>query len=113
MNYFRIKENSFIARLAAGKLRAKNVAMVIGRTIYLYGVTSPAFLADEHWVRHELKHIEQYQRYGVLKFLFKYLVQSIKHGYYNNPLEKEARAAENDAAILARFVLKPKDQGQV
>jgi len=112
MNYFRIKENSFIARLAAGKLRAKNVAMVIGRTVHLYGVTSAAFLADERWVRHELKHIEQYQRYGVWRFLFKYLVQSIKYGYYNNPLEKEARAAENDAAILARFVLKPKDTVQ-
>ncbi|MBO9591611.1 MAG: DUF4157 domain-containing protein [Niabella sp.] len=113
MHSFRIKENSFIARLAAGKLKSKNVAMVLGHTIHLYGVTRAAFLADERWVRHELKHIEQYQRYGILKFLFKYLAQAIKYGYYNCPLEKEARAAEQDAAILARFVLKKGDTAPV
>ncbi|WP_300600179.1 DUF4157 domain-containing protein [Niabella sp.] len=113
MHFFRIKENSFLARLAAGKLKSKNVAMVLGHTIHLYGVSQAAFLADERWVRHELKHIEQYQRYGVLRFLFKYLVQSIKYGYYNCPLEKEARAAEKDAAILARFELKKNGNAQV
>ncbi|WP_018630426.1 hypothetical protein [Niabella aurantiaca] len=105
MNYFRIKENTFIARLAVRKLKTKNVAMVVGHTIHLYGVTKEAFLADERWVRHELKHIEQYKRYGVLGFLFRYLIQTIRHGYYNCPLEKEARAAERDPLILARFGL--------
>ncbi|MCF3111013.1 DUF4157 domain-containing protein [Niabella sp. CC-SYL272] len=109
---FRIKENSFIARLGARKLKTGNIAMVIGHTIHLYGVTQAVFLADERWVRHELKHIEQYQRYGVLKFLFKYFVQSVKYGYYNCPLEKEARAAEHDATILARFELKKNDSAQ-
>ncbi|MBZ4189678.1 DUF4157 domain-containing protein [Niabella beijingensis] len=111
MTPFRIKENSWIARLAAGKLKSKNVALVIGRTIYLYGATKAAFLADERWVRHELKHIEQYQRYGLLRFLFKYLVESVKHGYYNNVLEKEARAAERDELIATRFTLKNKKSG--
>ncbi|MGJ7030837.1 DUF4157 domain-containing protein [Niabella hirudinis] len=111
MNYFRIKENSFIARLGARKLKSGNVAMVIGRTVHLWGATRSAFLADERWVRHELKHIEQYQRYGILRFLFKYLAQSIKYGYYNCPLEKEARAAESDPAILARFTPDPQNNG--
>ncbi|ANH84139.1 DUF4157 domain-containing protein [Niabella ginsenosidivorans] len=105
MNYFRIKENSFLARLAAGKLKSKTVAMVIGRTVHLYGATKAEFLANKSWMRHELKHVEQYQQYGVLKFLYKYLVQTAKYGYYNCPIEKEARAAENDPFILARFQL--------
>lgn len=111
MNYFRIKENTFIARLAARKLKAKNVALVVGHTIHVYGVTKETFLADERWVRHELKHIEQYRRYGLFGFLFRYLIQTIRHGYYNCPLEKEARAAENDPEILARFTLDPQNSG--
>lgn len=106
MNFFYIKENAFIARIAAGKLRSKAVAMVIGHTVYLHGITKEAFLANESWVRHELKHVEQYQRYGMLLFLYKYLIQTIKYGYYNCPIEKEARTAEKDPEILVKFKLK-------
>lgn len=108
MNYFRIKENSFIARLAAKKLRTRNVAMVVGKTIHLYGATKPEFLADERWVRHELKHVEQYQRYGLLGFLLRYMWQTIQKGYYNCGLECEARSAEADEKIIHRFTLKEK-----
>ena len=44
--------------------------------------------------RHELKHIEQINREGYIKFSFKYLWYSFKYGYKNNPYEIEAREAE-------------------
>lgn len=112
MNYFRIKENSFIARLAAKKLCTKKVAMVVGKTIHLYGATKPEFLADERWVRHELKHVEQYQRYGFIGFLFRYIIQTARHGYYNCVIEKEARDAETDTQIIARFNQKQEAKNQ-
>lgn len=89
-----IKENSWIARVAAWKLGCSNVAIVIGRTIYLHNTSQQEFLANRRWVLHELKHLEQFKRYGMLKFLFFYLLESIRHGYTNNRFEIEARAAE-------------------
>jgi hypothetical protein len=41
-----IKENSWISQLAAKKLRSKNAAIVIRKTIYLYNVIIEGFLAD-------------------------------------------------------------------
>lgn len=90
----RIKENSWLARIAVWKLNTHSVAMVLGSTIYLYNVTKEEFLADEEWVRHECCHIRQFKRYGFLGFLLRYLWESIRHGYYNNRFEVEARNAE-------------------
>jgi hypothetical protein len=45
-----IKENSWIALLAAKKLRSKNVAIVIGKIIHLHNVSKEDFLKDEKWV---------------------------------------------------------------
>jgi hypothetical protein len=91
---FYIKENSFLAKIAAKKLRAESVAMVLGKTIYLYGTTKENFLKDEKWIKHELCHIKQYEEHGIILFLIKYLWESLKVGYYNNKYEIEARAAE-------------------
>ena len=90
-----IKTNSYLAKVAAWKLHTKQIAMVIGKTIHLYGVSEDAFLANERWLKHELKHVEQYKENGTIKFLGLYLLESIKSGYYNNRFEKEARAAED------------------
>ncbi len=90
-----IKENSWIAKLAAKKLASQNVAIVIGKTIYLYGVNTQQFLSDEKWVKHELCHIQQYKEHGLLAFIIKYLWESIKKGYTNNKYEAEARLAED------------------
>lgn len=90
----RIKENSFLALLAAKKLKAHKVAMVIGKTIYLHNTTTEDFLKDKCWMKHELAHIEQYKKHGVLKFLTLYIWYSIKYGYYKNPFEVEAREKE-------------------
>jgi hypothetical protein len=94
---YSIKENSFIARIAAWKLGAESVAIVLGKTIYLHNTSTVEFLQNEQWVRHELCHIRQFREHGFVPFIFKYLLESLKHGYYNNKFEMEARAAENPA----------------
>ena len=91
-----IRENSFIAKLAALKLNAKAVAIVTGDTINLYNTSKEMFLQDEEWLRHELCHIKQYREHGYAGFIFKYLAESVKSGYYNNKFEKEAREAERE-----------------
>lgn len=92
---FLIKENSWIAKLAAKKLRSDNVAIVIGKTIHLHNVSKEDFLKDEKWVKHEMCHIHQFKQYGFLTFIFKYIWESMKNGYYNNKYEVEAREGEN------------------
>jgi len=92
----RIKENSFAAKIAARKLHSDTVALVLGNTIHLYNVSKQDFLSDKKWLKHELKHIDQFRQYGTLPFLLLYLMKWIKHGYTNNRFEAEAREAEND-----------------
>lgn len=104
-NPVRIRENSALARLAARKLGSPNVAMVIGKTIHLHGVSSADFRKKPSWVAHELQHIRQYERYGTVGFLLRYFYHSLRKGYYNNPLEAEARAAEKDLSLLNHYSL--------
>lgn len=94
MAHITLKENSWLARLAARKLRSGRCALVLGRTIHLFNITSAEFMSSPQLIRHELKHVEQYQRLGFLKFLALYGWYSLRYGYYHNPLEREARAAE-------------------
>jgi uncharacterized protein YjaZ len=89
-----VVENAWLAKMAAIKMGSQRVAMVIGRRIYLWGVSKTDFLQQPAWVKHELAHVAQYQRYGVATFLFLYVLEWIKKGYYNNRFEVEARAAE-------------------
>ena len=91
---FYIKENSWQARLAAKKMKADSVAMVLGKTIHLWGTTKENFLADERWVKHELCHIKQFATNGYVLFTVKYLWECFRVGYYNNKYEAEARSAE-------------------
>lgn len=91
---FHIRQNSWIAKLAALKLRSDNVAIVIGKTIHLYHVSKEDFLKDNKWVKHEMCHINQFEKYGYYTFVIKYIYESIKHGYDNNKYEVEARNAE-------------------
>ena len=92
----KIKENSILARIAAGQLKSKNAAIVFRKTIHLFGVGKAEFLANEKWVKHELKHVEQYSQYGFFRFIFLYLQETIRNGYFNNRFEAEAREAENN-----------------
>ncbi len=91
---FLIRENSWIAKLAARKLQSDNVAIVIGKTIHLHHVSKEDFLKDEKWLKHEKCHLKQFKRYGFFSFIAMYLWESMKHGYYENKYEKEARRAE-------------------
>lgn len=66
------------------------------------GITLPPFgvyilaerLDDEPLRRHEMAHWQQAKDMGTLKFYAKYLWLLMRHGYWNHPMEIEARAAE-------------------
>lgn len=45
---------------------------------------------------HELVHWQQYQREGLLPFLYNYTAQALTKGYDKNPYEIEARYNESD-----------------
>ena len=85
---FLIKENSWIAKIAARKIHSDNVAIVIGKTIHLYHVSKNDFLKNEKWVKHEMCHVNQFKKYGFFSFIFKYLWESMKVGYYENKFDK-------------------------
>jgi hypothetical protein len=95
-----IKERSFIARIAAKRLRCRRVAIVIGKTIHLHNTSKQDFISNARWVRHEMVHIDQFRRYGNLKFALVYIFESIRKGYWNNRFEVEARQAETNEPIL-------------
>ena len=91
---YKIKEHSWVARIAAWKLSSKRVAIVVGRTIHLHNASKTEFLNNPRWVKHELCHIEQFRRYGFFRFVIMYLWESMRKGYYKNKYEVEAREAE-------------------
>jgi hypothetical protein len=90
----RIKENSWLARVAAWKLKVDSVALTLGKTIHLYRATRQELLQNNRWLRHELAHVEQFRRYGFFTFILLYLAEWLKKGYYANRFEVEARRAE-------------------
>ena len=89
-----IKENSWLAKLAAWKLGVDNVALTLGTTIHLHKASAEVLINDERWVRHELKHVEQFLKYGFVRFILLYVMESLRNGYENNRFEIEAREAE-------------------
>jgi hypothetical protein len=97
--HVRISENSWFAAIAAYKLGVPSVALTLGETIHLHNTSRSGFLADHRWVRHEMAHVEQFRRYGFWNFIFLYLLESLRNGYYLNKFEVEARAAENEIVI--------------
>lgn len=90
---FKIVEKSPLARIARMVLNSSNVAMVLGKTIHLSGVNRHDFLRDKAWLAHELCHIRQFKEHGFFRFLWLYLRESARVGYYNNKYEVEARMA--------------------
>ena len=57
VNALKIKERSLFARIARLVLKSPNVAMVLGKTIHLSGVSREEFLHNKPWVAHELCHV--------------------------------------------------------
>lgn len=86
------------------------MAITIGSTIYLYKSNINQLLENKKWLCHELTHVKQFEKYGRLKFIFLYLIETTKNGYYNNKFEIEARANENNKAILNEFEIVPKNK---
>jgi hypothetical protein len=99
----KIKENSWLAALAAKKMGTCRVALVIGKTIHLHNTTLPDFIENKRWLAHELKHIDQYAQYGTIRFLWLYLKESMLKGYHQNKYEVEARGAETDESLLKKY----------
>lgn len=89
----RIIENSKIARLAAKLKKEEKYALTLGKTIFIT-CTKEEFFADPWWVKHELTHVRQFKKHGMLNFLGLYFFYSLFHDYRNIPFEKEAIAAE-------------------
>lgn len=98
-----IKENSWLALLAAKKLHVDKVAIVVNQTIYLHNCSKVDFLNNRKWLLHELKHVQQYQQLGTVRFIFSYLYESMVKGYKHNRFEMEARIAEQEEALLSRY----------
>lgn len=96
----RIKEQSLFAKAAARVLRCKTVAVVWGSTIHLWNVNRLDFLNQTPWVVHEIAHVRQFRRHGLLRFSILYLVESARRGYINNQYEVEAREAEREIPDL-------------
>ena len=91
---YHIKVNSWFAKLAAKKMKAYQLAIVMGNTIHLFNCSKEDFLKNERWLKHELCHVRQFKEHGYYLFIIKYLWEWMRKGYYNNKYEVEARAAE-------------------
>ena len=75
-------------------------AITFGKHIFYTETNPPPWL-----VRHEMKHVEQYQKHGFMGFLFIYINDYLKgrlqglsdyDAYLNIPFEIEAREAEKE-----------------
>ena len=103
MTKVKIKENSWLAKIAAKQLDSTSMAMVVGKTIHLHNSSREEFLRNKKWVRHEVAHVKQYAKLGMLRFIFFYLLETFNKGYENNRFEVDARRKERDVAILSEI----------
>lgn len=101
MTEVKIKENSWLARIAARQLKSPKMAMVVGTTIHLHNSSKENFLKNKRWVRHEVAHVKQYAKLGMFRFIFFYLLETFNKGYENNSFEVDARQKERDVSILS------------
>lgn len=98
-----IKEKSLMARVAALLMREQRIAIVFGNTIHLWNASKEELIRNKTWLQHELIHVEQFKKYGYTKFIFMYLCELVKKGYYKNKFEVEARAKKNEN-ILPHYI---------
>lgn len=75
------------AALQAGLLGPDTIGLTLGYAIFL----RRDFAGDDVLLRHELRHVHQYECYGSIKaFLSVYLPQIVQFGYAHAPLEIDA-----------------------
>ena len=81
------------------------IAITLGRRIYVRAEMAGA--AFERLMLHELVHVRQVQELGLLRFLWRYLIEFFRHlrrlrsvsaAYHSISFEIEAREAEESAA---------------
>ncbi|MEZ5480352.1 MAG: hypothetical protein R3E95_23580 [Thiolinea sp.] len=79
-----------IAAIATGLLGPETAGITFGHSIYiLEGYATITLLS------HEFRHVYQYEQAGsISNFLTDYLQQIVSFGYYDAPLEVDARAHE-------------------
>lgn len=78
---------------ATGLIGPNMAGMTLG-----YGIFIVERHADVRLISHELRHVQQYERFGSIEaFMPVYLAQIASVGYYDAPLEQDARAYEVDA----------------
>ncbi len=82
----KIHYNSLLAKIF---LKHSFYAITFGKHVYVKGKT----LSSKD-MKHEEIHVNQYKKYGFFGFLWKYWRYHRKYGYWNNPLEIEARITE-------------------
>jgi len=85
------------------------VAITLGRRIYLNTLAEPASI--ERLLRHELAHVRQINRLGLLRFYWRYVAEFVRHfrqvrnvqrAYGMISFEQEALAAEEAVGRLHR-----------
>lgn len=64
-------------------------------TVWPFIFCKPEYKYDKKLIAHEREHLKQWIRYGIIGFLPVYLYQYFKFGYWDAPLEIEARKAAN------------------
>ncbi len=101
-----IKSDSTVAQIAAFMLKSDTCAIVFRRTIFLHNISVADLKLNQRLLCHELTHVLQWKRYGIIRFPILYVWFSILYGYYRNPFEIEARSKEEDLSILKKFVIK-------
>lgn len=70
-----------------GRMRGPAHAVTLGRTIIVH----PRFTLDDRLLAHELVHVRQWRQDPL--FPLRYTLATLRHGYWNNPYEVEAREA--------------------
>lgn len=55
----------------------------------------------EHFLAHEVAHVRQLRRLGLLGYWFTYLRLWLKHGYASHPMELEAEALAHEPEVRA------------
>lgn len=98
-----VKTDSFLARIACRWMKSNSVAMVMGKTIHVYGARPMDLLNNMDWLLHEMVHIRQFEENGYIRFIGLYLLESMKHGYHNNRYEIEARDRTRQLDSLGIF----------
>lgn len=60
------------------------------------------YASNVRLIAHELTHVDQIKRFGLLRYWVRYLRLLVRHGYRNHPMEIEAWGLESNPVQLAR-----------